>query len=425
MTQALTTTRSNWMQPNTFEEADRLAKYLAKYGTNALPKAYQNDPGAIVIAIGIGEGYGMSPIQSLQKLHVIHGKVSMEATEMRARAMAHEDCEFFRVTDVTSTSATVELARKSWPSGVIEAVIVNIEDAKRAKWGMRGGSWDSSSSWVKTPDDMLVARATSKAARRYFPELFSGVYETSEIRDIVEVEATVIPEEEKQEVSVGKLEVSDVKPVSSEEVPSEPVSLGDALSAGLVDVPREKTDDAAEPAPTPLIINPALRELEEELESLPTTVALRNRLTELLPSADWASVKPHRLIPEALRHFSEGEPVEEQKDQPSQGPEESQSSGEAPSSGQPVDNQPSPAPEEDTPPPDSGDPGPEEPDVVSKTVDSIELRDLLLGYVDASTSSQDLERVQKDLKTSRDGLIHNHLLAVQDALKRKWKAVTP
>lgn len=418
MTEALTTTRSNWMQPTTFEEADKLSKYLASKGISVIPKAYANDPGAVLVSIAIGEGYGLSPVQSLQLLHVIHGKVGMDATLIRARAMSHEDCEYFVIEDATVERALVRVRRKSWEKGITQTVEVTLEDAKRAKWGMRGGSWDSSSSWVKTPDDMLVARATSKAARRYFPELFTGVYEMSEVRDIVEVEATVLPDQPEEPPAVGKLDTEALKPVSSEEVPSEPVALGDALAEGLKDVPHETTTDAAEPAPNaPLTLSPALQGVEAELEAIDSTKNLRTRLTELLPSVDWVSVKPHRLIPEALRHLAEGEPVEDEpEDQPSQG-----SGGDPP--GEPSSPSPDapapPAPEEDVPPP----PEPDDlegfldaPEPAGGMANSIELRDKLLGYIDASTSTSDLDNVTKDMNVCKGELFLPHLRAV----KRAW-----
>ena len=91
----------SWQQPSTFKEAQDLATYFAKFGGDAIPKAYRNSPGAAMVAISVGEGLQLSPVQSLQRLHVIHGKVGMDATEIRARCLQHPDCRKFKVTDVS------------------------------------------------------------------------------------------------------------------------------------------------------------------------------------------------------------------------------------------------------------------------------------------------------------------------------------
>ena len=187
--------RSNWIEPNTLEEAKGFASWLAQHTKEAIPKAYRDSPGDAVAAMAIGRDLGMSPVVALQRLYVIHGKVGMDASEMRNRAMRLPSCEYFIVDYASAQKAVIKLRRRDWPEGTFKEVTVHIEDAKRAKWGMRQGKWDANSSWMKTPDDMLVARATSKACRRYFPEYFSGVYEVQEIREVVDAEVEELPAE--------------------------------------------------------------------------------------------------------------------------------------------------------------------------------------------------------------------------------------
>lgn len=177
VTETAAPARRAWYEPIDFKEAYDLAGWLATKASDTIPKAYRNRPGDMLVAFGVGAGLGMNPFESLQKLHVIHGKTVMDATEIRARAVSRAECEYFVPRDVSTKSATVAVRRVTWAEGREETVTVTIEDAERAKWGMRGGSsWDANSSWMKTPDDLLVARATSKAARRYFPEVFSSIY---------------------------------------------------------------------------------------------------------------------------------------------------------------------------------------------------------------------------------------------------------
>lgn len=183
-----------WQQPPDLEAAIRLADYLTTNCRNAIPKAYQNNAGDALVAMGFGASLGIPPFLALQKVHVIHGKAGLDATEIRSRILAHPDCDYFIIEEATLEKAVARLRRRSWPAGEESLVTVTIEQAKHAKWGMRDGRWPPDSSWLKTPDDMLVARATSKAGRRYFAEVLSGVYEVGELADIETVEAEIVPE---------------------------------------------------------------------------------------------------------------------------------------------------------------------------------------------------------------------------------------
>ena len=195
-------------------QARTLAKWMASNGSvpNSFMDLKTKQPrlGDIVSAFMVGAGLGLNPGQSLQQLYCIYGKVGMDATAMRARAVDHPDVIFFAVTEATDTSATVTCKRKSWGDEIpAQSVTVTIEEAYKAKWGMSQWKnrqkvdwyWPEDSAYMKTPSDLLVARATSRACRRYVPEAIAGAqYTTQELADenVVEAEFEDVVDEVKQ-----------------------------------------------------------------------------------------------------------------------------------------------------------------------------------------------------------------------------------
>lgn len=145
-----------------------------------LPKAYQGNPGSVLIAMGLGSAMGLSPAESLYRIHVIEGKPSASAELIAAnvRRAGHK----LRVRG-DATSATVQIVRADDPDYPFE-VTWRIEDAQRAGLAGKGV-------WKAYPAAMLKARAITECARTACPEALYGVqYTDEEIRDLPpEVEA--------------------------------------------------------------------------------------------------------------------------------------------------------------------------------------------------------------------------------------------
>ena len=145
-----------------------------------LPKAYQGNPGSVLIAMGLGSAMGLSPAESLYRIHVIEGKPSASAELIAAnvRRAGHK----LRVRG-DAKSATVQIVRADDPDYPFE-VTWRIEDAQRAGLAGKGV-------WKAYPAAMLKARAITECARTACPEALYGVqYTDEEIRDLPpEVEA--------------------------------------------------------------------------------------------------------------------------------------------------------------------------------------------------------------------------------------------
>jgi hypothetical protein len=129
-----------------------------------LPKAYRDDPGAVLVAINLGSSMGLSPAESLYRIHVIDGKpsASAELIASNVRRAGHR----LRIR-ATNDTATAQIIRSDDPDFTYE-VTWTIEDAQRAKLAGKDN-------WTKHPRAMLRARAISECAREACPEALYGV----------------------------------------------------------------------------------------------------------------------------------------------------------------------------------------------------------------------------------------------------------
>lgn len=189
---------ANWFAPRNSHEAWFFAERFAK--TSLVPKALRGRPDDVFLVITHGAHLGMHPAEAVAKLHVVEGKLQMDATEIRARVQRHEDFLWspdrstrgiFELTE-NCTSAVAELQVKKWWWEKVLTFRITIEEAKEARWGMGNdddgrpaNDWKPGSAWRKTPGDMLVARITGRYARRYCASYMSAVYTPEEMIDIL------------------------------------------------------------------------------------------------------------------------------------------------------------------------------------------------------------------------------------------------
>lgn len=156
---------------------------LAPYGFNK--------PEQVLVAVQTGAELGMSPMQSLQGLVVIKGKVSMYGDTARALVEADPVCEYIsdNLNELTgqtvfedSTMAWVEAKRKGRPQTVKRSFSVG--DAKLAGlWGKVGKKTGEPTPWVTYPGRMLYYRALGFCLRDAFPDVLKGIKTAEELRD--------------------------------------------------------------------------------------------------------------------------------------------------------------------------------------------------------------------------------------------------
>lgn len=155
-------------------EFQEWAKVIAVGST--IPADLRGKPADVFITVMHGLDLGLRPMQALNLVYVVKGRPSLSAEGMRSLILdAGHELEI----DADPTKATIRAKRKGTDRWV-EASFT-IEQAKKAKLG--GANWDS------YPEDMLVARATSRLGKRYFPDITNGLASTEELLDGAEVTA--------------------------------------------------------------------------------------------------------------------------------------------------------------------------------------------------------------------------------------------
>jgi len=98
---------------------------------------------------------------------------------IRGRCQKHADCALFEVAEADAAHAVVEVKKRGWPA--VRRVAWSIADAERAGL-IKEDQPDSL--WRRWPQEMCVARATTRAALMYFPEITSGLLSEEDLRDM-------------------------------------------------------------------------------------------------------------------------------------------------------------------------------------------------------------------------------------------------
>lgn len=164
-------------QPTDLAADMRYAEVIS--GGAMLPTQYRGKPADILIAIGLGRAMGLSPAESLYRIHVIQGRptASAELIAANVRKAGH----ILRVKG-DETSARAVIIRNDDPDFEFESVW-NLERAKRLGLAGKDG-------WLKQPGTMMRWRAITEVARLACPEALYGVaYVADEIGDAPRADA--------------------------------------------------------------------------------------------------------------------------------------------------------------------------------------------------------------------------------------------
>lgn len=167
--------------PKDYQTCMQIAETIAKSG---LAPATLNTKEKVFVAIQMGAGLKLNPMQSISSIAVINGKPALYGDTMLAIVKSSGLLEFFNesVEEVDGElRATCHLKRK----GINEiSVTFTSTDAKKA------GLWERSSPWRQYPKRMLQMRARSFALRDAFPDLLLGLQHSVEELTDSELEIT-------------------------------------------------------------------------------------------------------------------------------------------------------------------------------------------------------------------------------------------
>lgn len=173
----------------TLEEMWRFAQAVQKSGL--APYSFKTSE-AIFVALQGGMELGMSPMQSIQNLVVVKGKLGMYAATARALVESDPECEWIQdnmadlsgIAEWTDGIAAVVIAkRRNRPEPVKR--VFSVADAKRAGlWGKTGKNTGEPSAWITYPGRMLYARALGFALNDTFPDVVRGIRLVEELQDL-------------------------------------------------------------------------------------------------------------------------------------------------------------------------------------------------------------------------------------------------
>lgn len=156
--------------PSSLEQAPAAWKLAEKiHNTEAVPTALRGRPEAVLALMLVGHEAGISPMQSLTKIHIIEGRTGMSSELMRGLALQHgHELEYEELTSTKVVARGRRRGAEKWTT-----IEYTIDDAKRAGLDQKGP-------WRKFPRQMLTARATGELCRLVFPDVLAGISYTME-----------------------------------------------------------------------------------------------------------------------------------------------------------------------------------------------------------------------------------------------------
>lgn len=163
--------------PNSTAEAMELAETLAS--SLLIPKAFQQRPGDVFVAMMWSHSLGIPIVQGLQGIAVINGKPSLYGDALLAVCMGSgqmADIEETVTGNADNLTATCKVTRRGKPTPVVSTF--SMADARAAGLLGKPGPWKQYTS------RMLKMRARAFALRDAFPDVLSGIASAEEMQDV-------------------------------------------------------------------------------------------------------------------------------------------------------------------------------------------------------------------------------------------------
>jgi hypothetical protein len=218
--------------PQTMTEAIDFSNMLSK--STMVPKAYQNKPEDVLVAVQWGYELGLAPLQALQNIATINGKPSVygdAAMALVQNSPVCEDVKEYFEGEGTSNPIAVCVAKRKNRTEVISKY--SVEDAKRA------GLWNKQGPWTQYPKRMLQMRARGFALRDAFPDVLKGLITVEEAQDYPE------------DTPVAQApQIKHANPLDA--IPSVSVSEPEVLDIPAAECSENTTVEVVEPAAEPI-----------------------------------------------------------------------------------------------------------------------------------------------------------------------------
>lgn len=263
--------------PKSTAEAMELAKTLAS--SQLIPKAFQQRPGDVFVAMMWSHSLGIPIVQGLQGIAVINGKPSLYGDALLAVCMGSgqmADIEETVTGSADNLTATCKVTRRGKPTPVVSTF--SMADARAAGLLGKPGPWKQYTS------RMLKMRARAFALRDAFPDVLSGIASAEEMQDVEGTATEKATENVAEQVAKMPRRRSKL-PVQAPKEGTEAEVVKPAAPAQELPLPPEP-----EPAPAPAPEAPAAEDEEIGLLAMEAKVNACENLGDLYAFFDTLSV---------------------------------------------------------------------------------------------------------------------------------------
>lgn len=263
--------------PKSTAEAMELAKTLAS--SQLIPKAFQQRPGDVFVAMMWSHSLGIPIVQGLQGIAVINGKPSLYGDALLAVCMGSgqmADIEETVTGNADNLTATCKVTRRGKPTPVVSTF--SMADARAAGLLGKPGPWKQYTS------RMLKMRARAFALRDAFPDVLSGIASAEEMQDVEGTATEKATENVAEQVAKMPRRRSKL-PVQAPKEGTEAEVVKPAAPAQELPLPPEP-----EPAPAPAPEAPAAEGEEIGLLAMEAKVNACENLRDLYAFFDTLSV---------------------------------------------------------------------------------------------------------------------------------------
>ncbi|MCP5353404.1 MAG: hypothetical protein H6926_09505 [Chromatiales bacterium] len=160
-------------------------------GTDFVPKDFRGKPAAVAGAILFGRELGLPPMTTLKNTYVVHGTPDLSAEAQRALVLAagHE-IEFEEVTATRCKMRGRRVGSEVWTQAQY-----TMDEAKQS------GDFSKNANYKSRPQEMLIARCTSRLCSMIFPDVTGGFSSAVNV-PLVQSEDDTAPPAEQPKVTV-------------------------------------------------------------------------------------------------------------------------------------------------------------------------------------------------------------------------------
>jgi hypothetical protein len=200
------------MEPRNFEELLKVAELMAK--SRAVPKAYADNPGAVIMAAQMGAEIGFPMAVALQWIVPVNGKLTVWGDG--ALALVRRSPEFVSIEEtmedsddeLTAVCTTVRKHRDGRTETTVRKF--SLKAAKRANLTSKDGPWQA------YPARMMQMRARAWTLRDGWADVLCGLAIKEEVEDYIETAATPVAIEHKTAAATEALKEKYAAPQAAE-----------------------------------------------------------------------------------------------------------------------------------------------------------------------------------------------------------------